>query len=129
MLKNYIDWFKNNQNTPIVRMLIMISVTIFVTLILNWVKGTSLTSNVDYIVCLIIMYSGALFMNRYIHYTWIQFTLSFFVVFIILTIQMFSDGSYVDYTSFIVTDGVALFMAFMMLLVTKYFSKLNRLKK
>lgn len=51
MLKNYIDWFKNNQNTPIVRMLIMISVTVFVTLILNWVKGTSLTSNVDYIVC------------------------------------------------------------------------------
>lgn len=64
----------------------------------------------DFILYLIIMYSGTWFMNRYIYHTWIQLTLSFCVTFILLNLQMFSDGSYVDDTSFIVTAGVAAFL-------------------
>ncbi|CDI47617.1 conserved hypothetical protein [Lactococcus lactis subsp. lactis Dephy 1] len=32
---------------------------------------------------------------------------------------MFSDGSYADYTSFIVIGGVALFLAFIMVVLIK----------
>lgn len=123
MLKKYITWFKNNHNKPMCRVIIIVIVAVFVSLILNLVQGKSIISNMDFVLVLIIMYSGALFMNRYIHHTWMQLTLSFLVTFILLTIQMFSDRSYIDYTSFIVTAGVALFMAFIMLLVTKAFSK------
>jgi len=50
---------------------------------------------------------------------WLQFLISFIAAFIIFTLQMFSDGSYVDYTSFIVVGGVALFLAFIMVVLIK----------
>ena len=64
---DYLVYTQSNYNKPTVRMIIMILVTVFGTLILNWGKRTSLISNMDYIVFLIMMFSGALLMNRYIH--------------------------------------------------------------
>ncbi|MFT9391953.1 transporter [Leuconostoc pseudomesenteroides] len=123
MLKRYISWLKDNQKKPIVTMLIMVVVATAVTVILNLVEGKSIISNMDFVLFLIIMYSGSWFMNKYIHHTWLQLALSFCVAFILLTLQMFSDGSYVDYTSFIVNAGVAVFLALIMLIVTKSLSK------
>lgn len=73
----------------------MIFVATVYGLISNLVQGKPVLTNMDFVLSLILMYSGALFLNRYIHQTWMQLTLSFLVAFILLTIQMFSDGSYV----------------------------------
>jgi len=73
----------------------------------------------DFTLLLIGMYGYILLLLKYIHQIWLQFLISFIAAFIIFTLQMFSDGSYVDYTSFIVVGGVALFLAFIMVVLIK----------
>lgn|SRR5699024_4993233 len=58
------------------------------------------------------------------HNIYIRFGVSFIVNFAYLSIQMFFDGSYVNYTSFIVTGGVAVFIALLMVWMMHSFDKL-----
>ncbi|WP_179884668.1 transporter [Lactococcus lactis] len=119
MLKNYINWLKKNRNKPVFRMIFIVLVVTFTTLTINIIQGDSILQNMDFTLLLIGMYGYILLLQKYIHQIWLQFLISFIVAFIIFTLQMFSDGSYADYTSFIVIGGVALFLAFIMVVLIK----------
>ena len=119
MLKNYINWLKKNRNKPVFRMIFIVLVVTFTTLTINIIQGDSILQNMDFTLLLIGMYGYILLLLKYIHQIWLQFLISFIAAFIIFTLQMFSDGSYVDYTSFIVVGGVALFLAFIMVVLIK----------
>jgi len=119
MLKNYINWLKKNRNKPVFRMIFIVLVVTFTTLTINIIQGDSILQNMDFTLLLIGMYGYILLLQKYIHQIWLQFLISFIAAFIIFTLQMFSDGSYADYTSFIVIGGVALFLAFIMVVLIK----------
>ncbi|MEQ7203818.1 transporter [Lactococcus lactis] len=90
------------------------------------IKGNSLIKNMDFVLYLSVMYLFAWLILKYIKTSLLQFLVSFIASLTVLTLQMFSDGSYADYTSFIVVGGVALFLAFMMLIVIKALSKSSK---
>lgn len=119
MLKNYISWFKKNRNKPVFRMIFIVLVVTFTTLTINIIQGDPILQNIDFTLLLIGMYGYIFLLQKYIHQIWLQFLISFIAAFIVFTLQMFSDGSYVDYTSFIVVGGVALFLAFIMVVLIK----------
>ena len=119
MLKNYINWLKKNRNKPVFRMIFIVLVVTFTTLTINIIQGDTILQNMDFTLLLIGMYGYILLLQKYIHQIWLQFLISFIAAFIIFTLQMFSDGSYADYTSFIVIGGVALFLAFIMVVLIK----------
>lgn len=119
MLKNYINWLKKNRNKPVFRMIFIVLVVTFTTLTINIIQGDSILQNMDFTLLLIGMYGYILLLQKYIHQIWLQFLISFIAAFIIFTLQMFSDGSYADYTSFLVVGGVALFLAFIMVMLIK----------
>lgn len=100
-------------------MIFIVLVVTFTTLTINIIQGDSILQNMDFTLLLIGMYGYILLLQKYIHQIWLQFLISFIVAFIIFTLQMFSDGSYADYTSFIVIGGVALFLAFIMVVLIK----------
>lgn len=62
-----------------------------------------------YFICWIIV--------KTIHNTYIRFGVATFISFIYLNVQMFFDGSYVNYTSFIVIGVVAVLIAAIMMVV------------
>ncbi|WP_270343094.1 transporter [Lactococcus lactis] len=119
MLKNYINWLKKNRNKPVFRMIFIVLVVTLTTLTINVIQGDPILQNMDFTLLLIGLYGYILFLLKYIHQIWLQFLISFIAAFIVFTLQMFSDGSYVDYTSFIVVGGVALFLAFIMVVLIK----------
>ncbi|WP_223247158.1 transporter [Lactococcus lactis] len=119
MLKNYINWLKKNRNKPVFRMIFIVLVVTFTTLTINIIQGDPILQNMDFILLLIGMYGYIFLLLKYIHQIWLQFLISFIAAFVVFTLQMFSDGSYVDYTSFIVVGGVALFLAFIMVVLIK----------
>ena len=119
MLKNYIKWLKKNRNKPVFRMIFIVLVVTFTTLTINIIQGDPILQNMDFTLLLIGMYGYIFLLQKYIHQIWLQFLISFIAAFIVFTLQMFSDGSYVDYTSFIVVGGVALFLAFIMVVLIK----------
>jgi len=119
MLKNYINWLKKNRNKPVFRMIFIVLVVTFTTLTINIIQGDSILQNMDFTLLLIGMYGYIFLLQKYIHQIWLQFLISFIAAFIVFTLQMFSDGSYADYTSFIVIGGVALFLAFIMVVLIK----------
>lgn len=119
MLKNYINWLKKNRNKPVFRMTFIVLVVTFTTLTINIIQGDPILQNMDFTLLLIGMYGYILLLLKYIHQIWLQFLISFIAAFVVFTLQMFSDGSYVDYTSFIVIGGVALFLAFIMVVLIK----------
>lgn len=119
MLKNYINWLKKNRNKPVFRMIFIVLVVTFTTLIINIIQGDPILQNIDFTLLLIGMYGYIFLLQKYIHQIWLQFLISFIAAFIVFTLQMFSDGSYADYTSFIVVGVVALFLAFIMVVLIK----------
>ena len=100
-------------------MIFIVLVVTFTTLIINIIQGDPILQNMDFTLLLIGMYGYILLLQKYIHQIWLQFLISFIAAFIVFTLQMFSDGSYVDYTSFIVVGVVALFLAFIMVVLIK----------
>ena len=69
----------------------------------------------------IILFS--LLIARLTHRVYVRFGAAFIINFAYFSIQMFFDDSYVNYTSFIVTGGVAILMALLMLLLMYSFEK------
>ena len=126
MCKKYLNWFRANKNKPIGKMIIIILIATILTLAINLIKGNSLIKNMDFVLYLSVMYLFAWLILKYIKTSLLQFLVSFIASLTVLTLQMFSDGSYADYTSFIVVGGVALFLAFMMLIVIKALSKSSK---
>lgn len=100
-------------------MIFIVLVVTFTTLIINIIQGDPILQNIDFTLLLIGMYGYIFLLQKYIHQIWLQFLISFVAAFIVFTLQMFSDGSYADYTSFIVVGVVALFLAFIMVVLIK----------
>ena len=65
----------------------------------------------------------SLLIARLTHRVYVRFGAAFIINFAYFSIQMFFDDSYVNYTSFIVTGGVAILMALLMLLLMYSFEK------
>lgn len=104
-------------------MIIIVLIATLVTLSINLMEGKPLLEDSDFIIFLIAIYGFSFIISKYIYARWLQVFSSFVVLFILLTIQMFNDGSYVDYTSFIVIAGVALLLSFAVLIIVKALSK------
>ncbi|EJB2336204.1 transporter [Listeria monocytogenes] len=111
--------FKKNINKPVFRMIFIVLVVTFTTLIINIIQGNPILQNIDFTLLLIGMYGYIFLLQKYIHQIWLQFLISFIAAFIVFTLQMFSDDSYADYTSFVVVGVVALFLAFIMVVLIK----------
>ena len=56
MLKNYINWLKKNRNKPVFRMIFIVLVVTFTTLIINIIQGDPILQNIDFTLLLIGMY-------------------------------------------------------------------------
>ncbi|MBW5790036.1 transporter, partial [Listeria monocytogenes] len=56
MLKNYISLFKKNINKPVFRMIFIVLVVTFTTLIINIIQGNPILQNIDFTLLLIGMY-------------------------------------------------------------------------
>ncbi|EAC7294140.1 transporter, partial [Listeria monocytogenes] len=48
MLKNYISLFKKNINKPVFRMIFIVLVVTFTTLIINIIQGNPILQNIDF---------------------------------------------------------------------------------
>ena len=66
----------------------------------------------------------SLLIARLTHRVYVRFGAAFIINFAYFSIQMFFDDSYVNYTSFIVTGGVAVFIALLMVWMMHSFDKL-----
>lgn len=89
----------------------------FVQMIFNLIKQRSIFQNME----------GAYYVGGLYLVSWllsklrvsrlIRFLIAYLVSFTVLSIPMFFDGSYVNYTSFVVTGFGAIFIALMILVV------------
>lgn len=122
-MKKYSKWFEANKNKPIGKMIIIVLIATLLTLAINLMEGKPLLKNGDFIIFLIAIYGLSFVISKYIYVIWLQVLSSFVVLFIFLSIEMFYDGSYVDYTSFIVIAGVALLLSFAVLIIVRALSK------
>lgn len=127
MLKNYLNWYKANKNTLLVRLIIMLLVITVVTFAINIITAEPILKNIDFPLFVAGMYLGIWLLYKYIQQTVVQYLLAFMVAFIVLTLQMFSDGSYVDYTSFIVVAGTSAFFATIIVVIIK--AEENKMEK
>lgn len=97
-------------------------------LFLNIIKQRPVYEELDIIIYTFCLYFVCWIISKTVHNTYIRFCVAAFINFIYLSIQMFFDGSYVNYTSFIVTGGVAAFIAVMMVIIMHMFFDSHKTK-
>lgn len=101
---------------PFQQNLLTLVIGVFVvTVVSNLITGKSIWYNLDFVVALIVMYGAWIFLARFIRTNGQRFILSFVVIWVIWSIVSLFDGSYVDYTTFIVLGFVSAFFAAMLM--------------
>lgn len=109
---------------PFQQNLLTLVIGVFVvTVVSNLITGKSIGYNLDFVVALIVMYGAWIFLARFIRTNGQRFILSFVVIWVIWSIVSLFDGSYVDYTTFIVLGFVSAFFAAMLMLGARLVEK------
>lgn len=109
---------------PFQQNLLTLVIGVFVvTVVSNLITGKSIWYNLDFVVALIVMYGAWIFLARFIRTNGQRFILSFVVIWVIWSIVSLFDGSYVDYTTFIVLGFVSAFFAAMLMLGARLVEK------
>lgn len=112
-LKKIDQFYKKN---PGYRLALIAIITTIIQVIINLVKHQNIFSNMGFPLSLIFLYGicWLLYLSQLSQLY--QFIISFSLTFTFLTLQMLTDGSYVDYTSLIIGGLVAIFISLMILL-------------
>ncbi|AIG66161.1 hypothetical protein ACRHK7_03155 [Weissella tructae] len=105
---------------PFQQNLVALVVGVFiVTLVSNIITGREVWYNMSFVIMLIGMYVTWMLLEKFTRTSVQRFVIPFVIVWVGLSISSFFDGSYCDYTTFIVTGAVAAFVAVMMMLGAK----------
>lgn len=104
------------KRKPLYRLASIVTLTTVIQLIMNLFKHQSIFSNMEFPLSLIALFGicWLLYLSKLSHL--FQFMISFSLTFTFLTLQMLTDGSYVNYTSLIIGGLVAIFISFMILI-------------
>lgn len=113
-MKKIVDLLKKD---PLYFLAFLVIIIAVFNILSSFVRHRPLFENIDNIVFIMAFYFVSWGMTKVTRSTVLRFLLSFILSFALFSVDMFFDGSYVDYTSFIVTGGVSLFIAAMMLIV------------
>lgn len=105
------------KKNPLYFLLFLIILMSLFKILLNIVQQRPIFNDIDSVFFIIGFYFVSWIIAKLFHSIYFRFFVCFIVTFTYLSVEMFFDGSYVDYTSFIVTGGVAIFITAMMLLL------------
>ncbi len=76
------DFFFESRK-PVFRMIFIVVVVTFTTLIINIIQGDPILQNIDFTLLLIGMYGYIFLLQKYIHQIWLQFLISFIAAFLL----------------------------------------------
>lgn len=105
------------EKNPLFFVLFLTILMVLFKMFLNIIQHHSAFDDMGAVFLIIGFYFVSWVIAKLFHSIYFRFFICFIVTFTYLSVEMFFDGSYVDYTSFIVTGGVAIFIAVMMLLL------------
>lgn len=105
------------EKNPLYFFLFLIILTVLFKMFLNIIQQRPIFTDIGEVFFIIGFYFVSWIIAKLFHSIYFRFFVGFIITFTYLSVEMFFDGSYVDYTSFIVTGGVAIFIATMMLLL------------
>lgn len=91
---------------------------------INTIQRRPIYEELDGVIYIFGVYLVCWIIAKIIHNTYIRLGVVAFITFIYLSIQMFFDGSYVNFTSFIVTGGVAILIAVIIVFTIHIIEKL-----
>ncbi|MGK4017186.1 hypothetical protein [Weissella paramesenteroides] len=96
-------------------------------ILLNVIQRRPIFNDIDSVFFIAGFYLVSWIITKLFHSKYVRVFAAFLATFTYLSVEMFFDDSYVNYTSFIVTGAVAIFIAAMMSLIMNLIdSKNNR---
>ncbi|WP_439818950.1 hypothetical protein [Weissella paramesenteroides] len=123
-MKKFDDLLKNNPSYFLIFITVLIALF---KILLNVIQHHPIFNDIDSVFFVAGFYLISWIITKLFHSKYVRFFAAFLVIFTYLSVEMFFDGSYVNYTSFIVTGAVAIFIAAMMSLIMNLIdSKNNR---
>lgn len=123
-MKKFDNLLKNN---PLYFLLFLTFLMALFKILLNVIQRRPIFNDIDSVFFIAGFYLVSWIITKLFHSKYVRVLAAFLVTFTYLSVEMFFDGSYVNYTSFIVTGAVAIFIAAMMSLIMNLIdSKNNR---
>lgn len=115
------------KNYPLYFLLFLTLLMALFKILLNVIQRRPIFNDIDSVFFIAGFYLVSWIITKLFHSKYVRVFAAFLVTFTYLSVEMFFDGSYVNYTSFIVTGAVAIFIAAMMSLIMNLIdSKNNR---
>lgn len=116
-LHNLIQKYKGTYSyNTIIGLLIGLSIVFIIVLLKNLITHQNIFTDMSYIPFMAMFYVYCGLIRIFLSSNLSRFLVSFSILFVGLSIEMFIDGGYVDYTSFIVTGFASVFIAGMIVL-------------
>lgn len=115
------------KNNPLYFLLFLTFLMALFKILLNVIQRRPIFNDIDSVFFIAGFYLVSWIITKLFHSKYVRVFAAFLATFTYLSVEMFFDGSYVNYTSFIVTGAVAIFIAAMMSLIMNLIdSKNNR---
>lgn len=115
------------KNYPLYFLLFLTFLMALFKILLNVIQRRPIFNDIDSVFFIAGFYLVSWIITKLFHSKYVRVFAAFLATFTYLSVEMFFDGSYVNYTSFIVTGAVAIFIAAMMSLIMNLIdSKNNR---
>lgn len=115
------------KNNPLYFLLFLTFLMALFKILLNVIQRRPIFNDIDSVFFIAGFYLVSWIITKLFLSKYVRVFAAFLVTFTYLSVEMFFDGSYVNYTSFIVTGAVAIFIAAMMSLIMNLIdSKNNR---
>ncbi|MCT0484419.1 hypothetical protein [Weissella paramesenteroides] len=115
------------KNNPLYFLLFLTFLMALFKILLNVIQRRPIFNDIDSVFFIAGFYLVSWIITKLFHSKYVRVFAAFLATFTYLSVEMFFDDSYVNYTSFIVTGAVAIFIAAMMSLIMNLIdSKNNR---
>lgn len=115
------------KNNPLYFLLFLTFLMALFKILLNAIQRRPIFNDIDSVFFIAGFYLVSWIITKLFHSKYVRVFAAFLATFTYLSVEMFFDDSYVNYTSFIVTGAVAIFIAAMMSLIMNLIdSKNNR---
>lgn len=115
------------KNYPLYFLLFLTFLMALFKILLNVIQRRPIFNDIDSVFFIAGFYLVSWIITKLFHSKYVRVFAAFLATFTYLSVEMFFDDSYVNYTSFIVTGAVAIFIAAMMSLIMNLIdSKNNR---
>lgn len=115
------------KNNPLYFLLFLTFLMALFKILLNVIQRRPIFNDIDSVFFIAGFYLVSWIITKLFHSKYVRVFAAFLATFTYLSVEMFFDDSYINYTSFIVTGAVAIFIAAMMSLIMNLIdSKNNR---